>query len=235
MKRLKAKTARKLASLSALGAGALVWSPQAAEAGTIQYSGIINQTIGIGQSWQTGDGGSLSLGTGARLGFSLYVCGCSNAIARVLPNASLFLNIVALNSVSNSIYPFLKLVNAGVMQSGLYYTNFGPAIASFKSSIAGLYSGGQRQFQNRFALFSFRPSATVSSYDYGWVHLNLSAGANPLTAQLTIVDYAFDKSGARIPAGYVPEPGTFGSSALAALVLGAAGLRKWRAARRQAA
>jgi hypothetical protein len=47
--------------------------------------------------------------------------------------------------------------------------------------------------------------------------------------------YAYDDSGAYIPAGDtggIPEPSTFVLTGLGALVLGAAGLRRWRAARK---
>jgi hypothetical protein len=50
---------------------------------------------------------------------------------------------------------------------------------------------------------------------------------------VTLVDWAYDTSGAQIFAGDTgtPEPSTFALSGLAALALGAKGLRSWRAAR----
>jgi hypothetical protein len=51
---------------------------------------------------------------------------------------------------------------------------------------------------------------------------------------VTLVDYAYDASGAQIPAGDtgVPEPSTLDLTGLAALALGAKGVRAWRAARK---
>jgi hypothetical protein len=52
---------------------------------------------------------------------------------------------------------------------------------------------------------------------------------------LTVVSWAFDDTGAPIHAGdeggTVPEPGTLGTTGLAALTLGALGVRRWRNAR----
>jgi hypothetical protein len=55
----------------------------------------------------------------------------------------------------------------------------------------------------------------------------------PGCLDVTLVDYAYDKSGNQIPAGDtgVPEPSTFVLTGVAALALGAKGLRAWRLAR----
>jgi hypothetical protein len=55
---------------------------------------------------------------------------------------------------------------------------------------------------------------------YGWVHLRMDA--SPLNS-FTIVDFAFAGPGEAIHAGEVPGPGS-----LAALALGALGLKGWR-------
>ncbi len=58
---------------------------------------------------------------------------------------------------------------------------------------------------------------------------------------LTIIAYGVDDSGAQIAAGDIgggaetPEPSAVYMSGLGALVLGAEGLRRWRAAKRQVA
>lgn len=236
MDRLGRKTTKKLASLSALGAGALALGPKAAEAGVLYNATPVTLTHtggGPTVTWNTGDGGSLALPGAAKFGFSMYDCGCGSHIGvGLVPNllAAAFGYRSTLHSGS---YPFLKLVSAGARTSSYRVPSL-LAIASFKSVSSNLLSGGDRQFQNKFFLFSFFNTAN-SSTNFGWAELSLSANPNPLTETLTIEGYAFDDSGARLAAGEVPEPGTFASTAFAALALGAAGLRRWRAARRKTA
>lgn len=71
---------------------------------------------------------------------------------------------------------------------------------------------------------------------YGWAQLNLSRPGSMHGPDVTVVDWAYDTSGAQIPAGDTgtPEPSTFALTGLSALALGAAGLRSWRAARKAA-
>jgi hypothetical protein len=76
---------------------------------------------------------------------------------------------------------------------------------------------------------------------YGWAQLDVSFTTGyPHCLQTlggcitgTLVDYAYDTSGAQIPAGDTgtPEPSTLVLTGLAALALGAKGVRAWRAAR----
>ena len=240
MKSLKSKTAKKLASISALGAGALVLAPQTADAGTIEYSGIINQTLHPGDIWAMGDNGTLKPPAFGLLRFNVFTS--YNSFAGLqLGGHGFWFNTVGLRTVSGYSSPgFLKLVSPGAVQPFLYYSHF-PHIASFLTGSGQLLKGGNGIFQNRLALFSFtRQNSTggSSGYIHGWLRLSVNATSNPLNAELTVVDYAFDDSGALIAAGdtgAAPEPGTLASSGLAALVLGAEGLRRWRAARKKTA
>jgi hypothetical protein len=91
-------------------------------------------------------------------------------------------------------------------------------------------------FSDKFALFRFFGSS--SNTFYGWLELSLalptdfSQGPNA-----TLVALAYDDTGLQIRAGQtvadsVPEPSTMALTGLAALALGAVGLRQWRAARK---
>jgi hypothetical protein len=111
-------------------------------------------------------------------------------------------------------------------------------------------TSGLPAVQDAFMLFRF-PAATPSGFIYGWVEYalqvsNVWGGPNPgptYTAlhgngpNVTILQYAFDTSGNLIGAGNglgaagdpaTPEPTTLAETGLAALVLGAEGLRRWR-------
>lgn len=224
-------TVRKLASLSAVGAGALAAIPPA-DAGTIQYSGIINQTLTANHLWYTGTGGTLALPGSARLGFALYsIHGTALGVAG---GNSVFFQQVLLPRASAASFSFLKLVGAGALQPALYGAG-GGYFNTFRVNGTHLASGGNGQFTDRFLLFDFKTGP--SSYDYGWAQLSMAVSGPPINPVMIIKDYAFDTSGNTIAAGdtgaAVPEPGTLGPTGMAALALGAVGLRRWRAARRQ--
>ena len=96
---------------------------------------------------------------------------------------------------------------------------------------------GNPSFNDRYALFNFQDSGNTY---YGWIHLSFSIsgqfGDNPeFGPDLLIHDWAYDDSGALLEAGVgTPEPSTAVSTGLAALALGAVGLRRWRKTRQAA-
>jgi hypothetical protein len=63
----------------------------------------------------------------------------------------------------------------------------------------------------------------TNATNFGWVHLN-TTGTTGFPA--TIVDYAYEDSGASIMAGQMPEPSTF--ALLGVMAAGALGVRAWR-------
>jgi hypothetical protein len=97
---------------------------------------------------------------------------------------------------------------------------------------------GKPPFNNEYALFTF-PNGLITQY--GWVELSYAVtdtfGSNG-TPTLTITEWAWEDNGAVLPAGDTtdptPEPATAITTGLAALALGAEGLRRWRKARKAA-
>jgi hypothetical protein len=248
MGRLGARTLNKLASISALGAGALALAPDSAQASVIAYNGApitLLFTSGPGGSgsgsppWYAGSNSSLPLPTPGLFAFGLYSCTCGHVKAGIL-GAGVYFATQSLGTAtgSGSNY-FVRLFNSGAFMPGLGYPGYSP-IASFVTSGSNLLSGGNGQFSHKFALFSFY-NTSQSAWDFGWAEISLAAINNldgTISETLTIENYAYDDSGALLAAGDltgVPEPGTMGSMAMGALALGAVGLRRWRAARRKTA
>jgi hypothetical protein len=82
-----------------------------------------------------------------------------------------------------------------------------------------------------FLLFQFNPTGTQT--DYGWIHLN---GLCNCGLDTEVVEFAYDDTGNLLATGQnTPEPATMFPTGLAALALGATGIRRWRKARKKAA
>ncbi|ADE54241.1 PEP-CTERM sorting domain-containing protein [Coraliomargarita akajimensis] len=80
--------------------------------------------------------------------------------------------------------------------------------------------------------FSFDPDgAGAGPTLYGWAELVLSSGGS--FGSVTVNRWAYEDSGAAIVTGVVPEPES-ASLGLGLLALGAAGVRRWRGAKRSA-
>lgn len=95
-------------------------------------------------------------------------------------------------------------------------------VATYKGHFPG-------SFSTKYLMFKFKDSTLVGTpLRYGWVEMSLSNPANAGEPNLTITGYAYDNSGAQIPAGAVPEPASTALLAMGALALGAKGVRNWR-------
>ncbi|MGA2590585.1 MAG: hypothetical protein ABSH32_11755 [Bryobacteraceae bacterium] len=92
---------------------------------------------------------------------------------------------------------------------------------------------------DRYLLFRFK-GGELPHPVYGWAHLSVTLPGGLGGPNVTLVSYAYETSGRQIPAGYRgraldgDEEAYTAASArtgVPALALGAAGVRRWRAAR----
>lgn len=221
MKIKKASVAR-LVSISALGAGALGMTAGTAEASVI-YTPL---------------NGKVGFDTGYHDVFSIWM----------LPAGSMKV-VDSSRGTTFAFHQTVQLSASGPLE-------FKPANAIFGQTW-NIFGSAPRQFQvlgsrwgttsssghsgangTYYKLFEFTSSGQT---DYGWLELNGSV-SNVVGPDVQILGVAYDNTGAIIAAGNqtgpgpsVPEPSTMVLSGLAALALGAEGLRRWRAARKQAA
>lgn len=238
---LKKKSVAKFASLSALGAGTLALGVQKANA-TVIYSGVINAKVGFDAGNGFGSSfTSAALGAGSpqfKFSTATHTIGGHSTDKSFKVN---FNKVGALSfaAIGTPKVPELfstgqtwnaKLGNGG---SGLVEDRFvGNGQTPF-----GYNLGGTGPFTDKFFLINFGPGFS----EFGWIEASLQVDKTVSRLgihgpNLTIVSYAYDDSGAMLAAGSLtsptPEPSTFAMTGLAALALGAAGLRRWRSARK---
>jgi hypothetical protein len=198
---------KRLASLTALGAGALgLAAPDAQASIVVIPSGV---TVGFGAS------SSASFALPGAVSFKLSTFAASTDI-----------NL-------RSTHGYFRVQRSGGFLAAA------PAGATIGSSRGGsalvVHHATNTPFTatNKYFLFYFLDTSHAGDPRYGWGELSL---ANPGgNAQATLVQYAYDDTGAMIAAGdtgaAVPEPNAFALTGLGALALGARGIRRWRAAR----
>jgi hypothetical protein len=248
--KVKKANLRRLASLSALGAGALGVAAGTADAGTpdadgIVYSGIIDEKVG----WVAGYGamativGPNSAAGVLRKGTWYFGTGWANLVAlsaRLGPHGTGF-RFLAYNSCV--CYP------ATFALAFPRKARFGSPTGTQSRSrgqigLSGV--GGTRSFKDthfsatdRYLLFRFT-GGKLPHPVYGWAQIGVSLPGYDRGPNVTLLNYAYDITGAQIPAGYRGkaldgEEGAFAGppeqTGLPALALGAVGLRSWRAAR----
>ncbi len=239
--KLKKRSLQRLASLSAVGAGAVFVTADQAEASAIVYSGPLNISLGWPNPGGTGGSYSQTLGGGNAFQFKghafTHVRGSNIQFGR-----SVYATGRGSLGFARTSRLLLPLFSAGQTWGGAP-AGLGLEVIgrTFGTSGANTFYGSARgDFSHQYALFRFNPGAGML---YGWVELSgsVTAANSSLPSfgpSLTIEGWAYDTTGAPIHAGdtgsAVPEPGTFAGTGLAALALGAAGMRRWRAARRLA-
>jgi hypothetical protein len=230
--RLRRKNVKKLASLSALGAGAVAWGVQPADASTIVYSGPVNAQVGFDRGFSASYLSPVLGLSGAKFGFKTSSSLFNNFFHRSV-YASRGGGVLNFAKGSST----LRVFNAGAKWSSSTTSGGAALVAKRRWNLTTASSTGLGSFANKYALIKFNSGLGT---DYGWILLSLSVtGAVSASGtdgpNLTILSYAYDTSGALIAAGdtgiaAVPEPGAFALTGLGALALGAAGLRRWRAA-----
>ncbi|MEI8311405.1 MAG: hypothetical protein WCH98_11675 [Verrucomicrobiota bacterium] len=223
-----------LPSLLTLAAGASAL-PLAAEAGIV-YTSLGAQTVGFG-------GGQLTVydiylpGTAA-IEFARNV-GSASATHRILVHQSGgYVRIGRQADHRSEVSPGYGGINVAFRtNSGAnwdYASRTGQA--TFGNIVRSVNSGGTvlttgpGAFSNKYLFFSFKNSSSGNQLQYGWVGMSsttVTAGT-PANMSVTLTDWAYDDTGAKIIAGAIPEPGSAALAMGGALVLGAAGLRQWR-------
>ncbi len=228
MNKLRKRNLQRLATLSAVGAGAVLVTADKAEAGTIYWSGPLNAQVG----WTT-NGFQIRYrqSVGSSIAFQIKAMASRTSSRRISAYGSGNLRF------AGGVLNYLQLFSPGAVwgtRTGAPYLLINQRKWSLSSTATFHYTGGDGSFTNKYALFEFNPGTGPR---YGWIELsgsvtNAYGTSNAYGPSVTVEGWAYDTTpNEQLPAGFVPEPGTFALTGLAALALGAAGMRRWRAAK----
>lgn len=246
---------KRLASLSALGAGVLGVNASTAQAYVV-YSGVVNQKVGFGSGY--GSHAHIALPNGAGLVFKVFHSTISNT-----PGYLLFQGVFA-NSlrgpngtratfgVVNTDYTTLALAASVGAKFGTPSRVRDYGLVAEVRGWDGLNSHTYTKFSSaeRYLLFRFTGGKLPYAV-YGWARLSINVPSNTSGPDVTLISWAYETSGAQLPAGYhgkkpdgsddisaiapsafdAADPSRLALTGLPALALGAKGVRRWRAAR----
>jgi hypothetical protein len=234
-----------LSSLTALGASELPVTTN-----SVPRNGVLASVAAAGVSLlacQSGEAGTISVFTpNVNVGFA---AGDINDFKLVIPSLngsgfslerttngphSLFFNSISGNATSVQVRtasdPFAGRGTYGkkFSQIGAGASDLSVVLASRSADDAGKGSA----FSQEYYAFSFED--TSSQTHYGWTYGTLTGGYSNLTYNL--ISWAYDTTpdeqiGMGFTGSSTPEPCTAALGAMAALILGAAGVREWNKAR----
>jgi hypothetical protein len=119
---------------------------------------------------------------------------------------------------------------AGGVASGTTYLSLSPGTvvgpaSTFTNVILGTAGSPYLMTGTHILGFRFVNEATGAT-NYGYLTMTNTGGGSPNGFPTTILRWSYDNTGA--PITVVPEPATAALLSIAALVLGAVGLRQWR-------
>lgn len=255
--KVKKSNLRRLASLSALGAGALGLAGKA-DAGTpdangVVFSGIVDEKVGFGAS--SGARATI-LGPNGAAGVFFK----SSYKFQVFTSRTTFQSVIAGSASPQPHGTTFRILNTAPFKTTHFPVNpqgrvwalprgakFGSRtvrhvqkdglVAMSAQTFLGVGTHAVTNFNStdRYLLFRFS-GGELKHPVYGWARLSVRFAGHLGGPNVTLIAYAYDIKGAQIPAGYRGkaldgDEGAYERSGVSALVLGAAGLRSWRAAR----
>jgi len=230
---------RRLASLSALGAGgALGLTAATIDASGIVYSGMVDEKVGYGSAYGTQATIAGPNGAAGNI-FKYSYNSCTSYCFRFH-----LVNLGARSGAHGTTFRFLNSGSSGPVKAfprgavfGMPASSFGFGKIAESYTNSGITGKPTTRFNStdRFLLFRFTGGKLPHAI-YGWAHLKVTLPGNFVGPDVTLVSYAYDLTGAQIPAGYRGkaldgDEAEYERSGLSALSLGAAGVRSWRAAR----
>jgi hypothetical protein len=197
----------RLAAYAALAGAALAAPAIPSAEATIVYSGIVNYSIG-----NTFDGLYINFVTGATGTSSGDVPGANFNPYNGGTGLQFFWNGAQNGGLSLDSTTYATLAAGTPISSANTFLN------TTSSTATALWRAGSNLY-----LGVRLTNSMTNATNFGWVHLN-TTGTTGFPA--TIVDYAYEDSGASIMAGQMPEPSTF--ALLGVMAAGALGVRAWR-------